>query len=248
MLPKSIKSALVIAGLMTATAIPGYSDAQLAFSNVGLNSAGGTIQLNTSTNTLLDLNNIIFNQLIISGTGTQNDGTWSIGAAAGTGELNYNINSTGFDVFEIGVKFLSCSGCNASLGGTSLTAGPNAGVFSDLLNAIYTFSNAGSLPSYSTTSGMKITMGSLGAPTSLPGIDNSFLADLGLPLSDGYITGGTINTATGPTVNGSISTWTASSETLNVKLVATPEPASILSMAGGFLLIALAMRKRLQQA
>jgi hypothetical protein len=231
-----LRTAVGIALGLFAVAMPGYSAQFLAFST---NTAGGSVVISgdSSSETLQSLSNVIFNTLNISGGNgyTGDNGSWSI-----TGS-NLTYNTTTY-TFTLNGTIGTCSGCS----GGNLTG---------VTGALETFKvasmgyNTGANPGNANNSGFYTTLAgqssltlAFGTPTTLTEA-SALLTDLGFPIANSTLTSGGVISNTAATGSNPY-TFTPTSETLNVTLVATPEPVSCVLLGSGLLGLAWFGRRR----
>ncbi len=216
-------------------AAPGYCSTFLEFATT---TTGGNITVNGSgsSGTLTSLSNILYNELMIfNAPDAADNGTWTITG----GNLSWSGNT-----LTLTGTLGSCSGCTA---GSNLT-----GVTGTLEQATMAFPYGGS-PGFTTSGNTSFNL-SFGTATSLSeagalnGSSVNILTLLGLNAAQTSSvfssTGGGGISGTGAGGMGPTYNFTAGSETLNVTVNSTPEPASLFLFGSGLLGIAWAARRR----
>ncbi len=242
-------------------AVPAYSTPALPsfqFSNSGISGGSVTVNNNThiSSETLGGLSGIEFNRVVISNApDAADDGTWTLTGTGGFATLAW---APGGDLVLTGA-FTSCSGCVGTIGTganqINLGTGGGSAISGILETSAPIGFTYGATPGFTTTTGnvTQIATITFGTATSISEIP-ILLTDLGL--SGAYSSaldsgnGGGITTSNcGSACNTTGSnTFTASSETLNVAFVATPEPVSFFLLGSGLLGIGIVARKKSTRA
>lgn len=239
-----LRTAVGIAVGLCAVAMPGHSAQFLAFStSAGTANGSVVISGDSSSETLQSLSNVVFNTLTVSGgNGDAGDnGTWTITGS----NLTYNTTT---DTFTLNGTLGTCTGCsNGNLGtATPLTAVSGAletfKVASMNYNTSANPANANTSGFYTTLAGQASLTLAFGTPTTLTEA-SALLNDLGFPIANSTLTsGGVISNAAATGSNPY--TFKPTSETLNISLVATPEPVSFVLLGGGLLGLACFGRRR----
>ena len=230
----------IVLGLCV-TAVPGYCSLVLEFETL---SSGGNITVNNenqnSTESLSSFSSVVFNEVQISGAANASDnGTWSI---TGSG-LSWTNGGSGSGTLSLVGTIGSCLGGGCGSGNLN-------GVTGTLESATisFPFKNPEVGSSFYTTGsanpyGFNLSFGtgtSISEAAAINGSSVNVLSLLGLTPSttNSTITGGGFS---GSGSNGT--TFTAGSETLDVTVSSTPEPASFFLLGAGLLAISWSARR-----
>ena len=239
-----LKPLLGIALGLCVTAAPGYCSVVLEFETL---SSGGTITVNNenqnSTESLSSFSGVVYNEVQITGaTGAASvdNGTWSI---TGSG-LSWTNGGSGSGTLSLVGTIGSCLGGGCSSGNlTGVTGTLESATIS------FPFKNPEVGSSFYTTGSanpyaFNLSFGtgtSISEAAAINGSSVNVLSLLGLTPSttNSTITGGGFS---GSGTNGTI--FTAGSETLDVTVNSTPEPASFFLLGAGLLAIGWSARRR----